>query len=123
LFSRRQQSSPQGDDRERIARARQAAEALFASKPPVEQRPASGGPAPTEELARKPRVLAIVPQTPARREEPALPAGRTRRITRGIPRSQYGRIRTWVEYGMTASEVAEVYGAAVGEIERILGTA
>jgi hypothetical protein len=44
-------------------------------------------------------------------------------MTRGIPRSQHARIRTWVEYGMTASEVAEVYGTAVGEIERILATA
>jgi hypothetical protein len=40
-----------------------------------------------------------------------------------VPRSHYARIRTWVEYGMTAAEVAEVYGAAVGEIERLLGKA
>jgi hypothetical protein len=30
------------------------------------------------------------------------------------------RIRTWVRYGMTARQVAEVYGVAVGEIERIV---
>jgi hypothetical protein len=123
LFSRRQQPFPQGDERERIARARQAAEALFASKPSVDERPASHSPASPDQPARKPRVLAIVPPTPARREPPAAPAGRARRMTRGIPRSQHARIRTWVEYGMTASEVAEVYGTAVGEIERILGTA
>jgi hypothetical protein len=120
LFSRRQQPSSQGDERERIARARQAAEALFVSKPPVEEQPVSENPQPGP-AARKPRVLAIVPPTPAPQEMAPVPAGRVQRTTRAIPRSQHARIRTWVEYGMTASEVAEVYGTAVREIERILG--
>jgi hypothetical protein len=30
------------------------------------------------------------------------------------------RIRTLVKYGMTVAQVAKVYGAGVGEIERIL---
>ena len=50
-------------------------------------------------------------------EPPAKPAARVRRA---IPRAQFARIRAWVKYGMTASEVAEVYDAAVGEVERIL---
>jgi hypothetical protein len=29
-------------------------------------------------------------------------------------------IRVWAEYGMTAAQVAAVYGVAVGVIERIL---
>ena len=37
-----------------------------------------------------------------------------------IPRSQLARIRAWVEYGMTIAQVAQVYGVAVAEIERIL---
>jgi hypothetical protein len=37
-----------------------------------------------------------------------------------IPVSQFARIRAWTTYGMTVSEVAEVYGVADGEIERIL---
>jgi hypothetical protein len=40
--------------------------------------------------------------------------------TREIPRSQFARIRAFAKYGMTVAQVAEVYGAAVGEIERIL---
>jgi hypothetical protein len=123
LFSRRQQPHSQGDDGERIARARQAAEALFATKPPIDERSVSASAAPPDQPARKPRVLAIVPPVPVRHEQSAAPARRTRRMSRSIPRSQYARIRTWVEYGMTASEVAEVYETAVGEIERILGTA
>ena len=30
------------------------------------------------------------------------------------------RIRTLIKYGMTVAQVAEVYGAAVSEVERIL---
>jgi DNA-directed RNA polymerase specialized sigma24 family protein len=37
-----------------------------------------------------------------------------------IPRSHFARVRTWVEYGLTASQVAQVYGVSVGEVERIL---
>jgi hypothetical protein len=36
-----------------------------------------------------------------------------------IPVSQFDRIRTWVKYGMTAPQVAQVYGVAVEDIERI----
>jgi hypothetical protein len=42
------------------------------------------------------------------------------RTTRQIPRSHHARIRTWVNYGLTIPQVAEVYGVAVGVIERIL---
>jgi hypothetical protein len=42
------------------------------------------------------------------------------RMAPKIPRSQFARIRTWVKYGMTAAQVAGVYGVAVGVIERIL---
>jgi len=34
--------------------------------------------------------------------------------------SQFARIRTWVKYGMTVSQVAQVYKVTVEEIERIL---
>ena len=37
-----------------------------------------------------------------------------------IPVSQFARIRTRVKYGMTASQVAQVYKVTVEEIERIL---
>ena len=37
-----------------------------------------------------------------------------------IPASQVARIRVWVKYGMTVSQVAEVFGVPAGEIERIL---
>ena len=40
-------------------------------------------------------------------------------MTTEIPRSEFARIRVWAEYGMTAAQVAAVYGVAVGAIERI----
>lgn len=121
MLSRQYQPQPRGDDRERISRARQAAEALFTSKPPVSEPP---GPEPlsrAEEPTRKPRVLRIIlPAAPVTHEVVEPPAGPAPRARRAIPRSQFARIRTWVKYGMTVSEVAKVYGAAVGDIERIL---
>jgi hypothetical protein len=121
LLSQRGQRNSRDDDRERISRARQAAEALFASKPPVSELPGSEPLPPAEESTRKPRVLRIVspgaPVTHEVVEPPAKPAARARRA---IPRSQFARIRAWVKYGMTVSDVAKVYGAAVGDIERIL---
>ena len=41
-------------------------------------------------------------------------------MTPEIPRSQFGRIRAWAKYGMTAAQVAAVYGVAVDVIQRIL---
>jgi hypothetical protein len=113
-----QQHDLRGDDRERITSARQAAEALFTPKP-VE--PSISDPAPSAERpARKPRVLAILSPAPVRNEEVAAPVDPEPRTTRQIPRSHHARIRTWVEYGLTIPQVAEVYGVAVGVIERIL---
>lgn len=37
-----------------------------------------------------------------------------------IPRSQFSRIRSWVEYGMTVRQVAEHYGVEIDEIRRIV---
>ena len=65
-------------------------------------------------------MLAIAPVAPAALEKIKTPVSPEPQTTREIPRSQFARIRTWLNYGMTVAQVAEVYGAAVGEIERIL---
>jgi hypothetical protein len=65
-------------------------------------------------------VLAILSPAPVRNEEVAPPVDPEPRTTRQIPRSHHDRIRTWVDYGLTVPQVAEVYGVAVGVIERIL---
>jgi hypothetical protein len=70
---------------------------------------------------RKPRILAISRTEPRPSQvESDGPISPTRPVTATIPRSQFARIRAWRRYGMTAQQVAEVYGVAVDEIERIL---
>ena len=65
-------------------------------------------------------MLAIAPAAPATRDEPKTPTSSAPQTMRKVAPSQFVRIRTLVKYGMTVGQVAEVYGAAVGEIERIL---
>ena len=50
-----------------------------------------------------------------------VPRNRTvRRETHKIPASQFGRVRALADYGMTRTQVAELYGAGIDEVERIL---
>ena len=120
MLSRQHQYQPRGDDRERISRARQAAEALFTLKPPVST-PAAQQTAPADPSARTPRVLPISPAS-ARHDEPESPVAPAP-LPVELPPSQVARIRTWVKYGMKVAKVAQVYGVPVGEIERLLGKA
>lgn len=104
-------------ERETADRARQAAEALFKPKPQIAAPPAGAVP-PTEAApaAVKPRVLRVVrspPAVPEATAEPA-PAGRL------VPESHFPRIRAWLKYGMTVRQVAEVYGVAASDIERLV---
>ena len=120
MLSRQQQPHPRGDDRERITRARQAAEALFTAKPPVSE-PSVPDSALSDQSARKPRVLRIVsPVAPVRHEQLETPVSHEPQTPRQIPRSQFARIRTLVKYGMMGSQIAEVYGVPIAEIARVL---
>lgn len=102
-------------------RARQAAEALFAPKkrdaepaaPAI--RPAITQPAPTP-----PRPPQPPPVDRELRRKPATASGGRAPASPEIPPAQLTRIRTWLKYGMTIGEVANVYGVEIGEIERIL---
>lgn len=122
MLSQPQQLKPRGDDPEQITRARQAAEALFTSKPPPVSTPTiPASLTTTDRSTRKPRVLPILsPAAPVRPEERETPAAPEPQTTREIPRSQFVRIRTLVKYGMTVAQVAKVYGVAADEIARIL---
>jgi hypothetical protein len=120
LLSRQPQPHPSGDDRERIMRARQAAEALFTPRPQVAEPLAADSLPPTDQPVRKPRVLGISSSAPARLGELEAPVAPEPQTTPEIPRSKFARIRSLVKYGMPVSQVAKVYGVAVGEIERIL---
>ena len=77
---------------------------------------------------RQPRIFAIppvVPMSTAKVEPAAEPKqirrkATTKRETRKIPVFQFGRVRALTSYGMTPAQVAELYGVAVGEIDRII---
>ena len=47
----------------------------------------------------------------------------TKRRAPKIPASEFARIRTLAEYGMTLAQLAENYVISVSEIERIVGSA
>lgn len=120
MLSRSRPLSPREDERERITRARRAAEALFTTKRQVTKQSVSDSLPSVDQSTRKPRVLKVLSPAPVRHEEGNAPVESKERITPEIPTSQFARIRAWVKYGMTAAQVAGIYGVAVDVIERIL---
>ena len=120
MFTRRLPPHPRRDDGERIIKARQEAEALFTSKWPISEASVPNPPPSADQSAPKPRILRALPTAPVRHEEGKAQGSSEERMTREIPSSQFARIRAWAKYGMTAAQVAAVYGVAVGLIERIL---
>jgi hypothetical protein len=120
VLNRWEKSNPRDDDRERVARARQTAEALFTPKLQVGEPTVSGSLPPGDPPARKPRVLGISPPAAARLEAVEPSAGAELRIAPEVPASQFARIRSWVKYGMTPAQVAKIYGVSAGDIERVI---
>ena len=119
MFTRRQ-PHPRGDDRDRITKARREAEALFTSKPPIRETAVSHPQTPVDQAARKPRILTALSTAPVRHQEGIAQVSTDPPTPIQIPSSQFARIRAWVKYGMTAAQVAGMYGVAVDAIERIL---
>jgi len=106
---------------EDISRARQAAEALFAPERRVAKPAASITAVSSDQTVRKPRILSAVPVPPTRVEAVEAPVKVvSQRKREKIPAAHLARIRTWVKYGMTISQVAEAYGVTIAEIESIL---
>ena len=128
------QSADERNSRERIDRARRAAEDLF--KPPHQEAKAASSAlppkdtTPTERPARRqPRIFSLPPRVPATTQaeapperKPARPKAAAKSRTNVVPPSQTGRVRTLTRYGMTPAQVAELYDVTVGEIERIIKT-
>ena len=116
-----QQRQSRGDDREQIVRARQAAEAIFTSKQDVTDQPfseRSQAPHP-----RKPRILPILPSAPIRQETVDAPVILEQRHASEIPVKKRARVRTLVKYGMSPSQVADLYRVPIETIELILHNA
>ena len=112
-----QQHHFRGDDREQIVRARSAAEALFMPKPEITEQPLSeSSPA---SGSRKPRVLPIVP-APVRHQIADAPVSPEQPAAPEIPVKKRARVRTLVKYGLSVSQVADLYRVPVETIERFL---
>jgi hypothetical protein len=113
-----QQRQFRGDDRKQMMRARHAAEALFIPKPELDVQPL---PDPAQSIkAHKPRVLPVLPPAPIRQETVNASATPEPATVPEIPANKSVRLRTLVKYGMTVSQVAEVYQVPIETIERML---
>ena len=125
------QTADARNDRDRIDRVRQEAENLFRPKqaaPHTEAAEVNGSSAIDLHPPRQPRVFRIPPVVPMAEAKSVVPTARVRaprpraerRATQKIPASQFGRVRALVDYGMTRTQVAELYGVGIDEVERIL---
>jgi hypothetical protein len=112
--------SPQED----INRARQAAEALFAPKQQTKEPADPAAVSATDQPTRKPRILSAVP---AKRVPVESVSSSLKLVTpskrKKIPAAHFARIRTWLKYGMTISQVADTYEVPIEEIESIVNNA
>ena len=106
-----------------LNRARQAAEALFAPRRQIENPTNLDATGTAHQDQRKPRILSAVreqqPQAAAHVESHRL-KHETRRPRKRVPVSHLARARTWLKYGMTIGQAADIYGVSESEIERIL---
>jgi hypothetical protein len=124
-------SAEDRNNRERIGRARQAAEDLFKPTRRLEAGPSPSSPSEPVSTAgparRQPRIFTLPPRVatgpgrePTPEPKPIRQKTAPRRPIPGVPPSQIGRIRTLASYGMTPAQVAELYEVTVDEIERII---
>jgi hypothetical protein len=126
------QSADDRNNREKINRARQAAEDLFKPSRHVAE---AGSPVSPPDAAipadqpgrRPPRIFNLPPRMSSaiQAETPPEPKPMRRKPVAKlsasmVPASQLGRVRTLARYGMTPAQVAELYDVTVAEIERIL---
>jgi hypothetical protein len=126
------QSADERNSREKIDRARKAAEDLFkpahTSADPEPTGPGIDDSAPKEQQSRRqPRIFTVPPRLPLSPKpdhsviaEPIRRRAATKRPGKAVPASQIGRVRALATYGMTPQQVAELYGVSVDEINRIL---
>ena len=124
------ESADDRNSREKISRARQAAEDLFKPAQQTKSRefePVSAGSSAAPQTRRQPRVLAVAPRVLPSAEveaptktKPTRHKQVVRRHGGTIPPSQLGRVRALANYGMTRAQVAELYGVTIEEIDRII---
>jgi hypothetical protein len=117
---RREQPLIRGDhDPVLSTRARQEADALFKPKRSINKPSFQDPQTSPDQSARKPRILRALSMT-VRHEQDQMPGTSAEWVTTEIPKPHFARIRAWVNYGLTAAQVAGIYGVGIDAIERIL---
>jgi len=99
---------------------RRAAEALFRSQARQPEQEVSSASLSAEQSVRKPRILPVIKPAPVRVEKTVTPVADESPKALSIPAVHVARIRTWLMYGMTIRQVAQVYGVGIGVIQRLL---
>jgi hypothetical protein len=123
-------SADDRSNREKIIRARRAAEDLFKkaqqTSSPEFTAPASSTSSSGQRARRQARVLTIAPPVPSAKTEMPADQKLIRREkapgqhTGIVPSSQTGRVRALTTYGMSRAQVAKLYGVTTKEIDRII---
>jgi hypothetical protein len=112
------ENHPHDDDPKRLTSARKAAEALFTPKRHITEQVVSDSPLPRNRRASRVRAASFA--VSVRPEEVDAPVGSKQPTVTDIPMSQFAGIRALGEHGMAIPQIARVYGAGVGAIERVL---
>ena len=99
-------------------RARQATEALFTPKQDIAEQPVPS--AAQEPKSRKPRVLPILASALICQEVADASVSPESPITPEIPIKKAAHLRTLVKYGMSISQIADLYGVPVETIRAML---
>ena len=105
-------------DREGKVGARQAAEALFAAKPRVSDKPVSDAEQPGGR--RKPRVLPAKTPGPIHEEAVGAAIAGEGRAPLELPAGKAAQLGTLAKYGMTVTQLAELHGVPAETIRRLL---
>jgi hypothetical protein len=105
---------PYNQENGQATTARKAADALFT---PKQEHPALSA-EPESAVARKPRILAALQPAQPEVATPAVSPNPEKR--RPISKSQIEHIRTWLKYGMTVRQAADVCGVSVSELKHAL---
>jgi hypothetical protein len=100
--------------------ARAAAEALFSPKKNVNESAPAGTVTSSEQTIRRPRVLPVQRPGSVPAQTMKSPSVLLETEAASISPSHVRQIKTWLKYGMTVPQVAQMYGVAISVIQRLL---
>jgi hypothetical protein len=103
---------PNNQENAQASTARRAAEALFTPKQDAQSLE------PDSVATRKSRILAAL--APVKLEVTSAAEKPKPESYHAMPKSQIGRLRTWLKYGMTLRQAADAWGVSVSELKHAI---